>query len=191
MTQDPMTNQTKDMTQQPATQPGRRRKAGALEAVVALCIIVSLSGVLMPAIGTRLTGDNGEEAILDMQRIASGLASYSQATLTFPTGKNGRTNVACLYGPGEIPPSSFGQGSEARPLEDVLLSDAMGGDAWGGPYVAGLRSDPWGHAYLVNAEGWVLPGQHAMIVSAGPDGIVQTTAKDTVAVEDDLLLILD
>jgi hypothetical protein len=30
-----------------------------------------------------------------------------------------------------------------------------------------------------------------MIVCAGPDGIVQTTAQDTEAAEDDILLIVD
>jgi type II secretory pathway pseudopilin PulG len=169
----------------------KRRKAGVLEALVAMSILVSLSGVLMPAVSTKLSGARADEAILDMQRIASGIAQYSQQTLTYPTGKNGRTNVACLYGPGAIPPSSFGQGAESRPLEDVLLTNAMGGDAWAGPYADGLTADPWGNAYLVNAEGWVLPGQNAVIVSAGPDGIVQTTAKDTEAAEDDILLVVN
>jgi type II secretory pathway pseudopilin PulG len=204
MTQDPMQDSTTTTTgentgDQPESRRDRRtdakgrkrRKAGVLEALVAMSILVSLSGVLMPAVSTRLSGARAEEAILDMQRIASGIAQYSQQTLTYPTGKNGRTNVACLYGPGSIPSSSFGQGSESRPLEDVLMTNAMGGDAWAGPYVDGLQADPWGNAYLVNAEGWVLPGHHAMIVSAGPDGIVQTTSKDIEAAEDDILLIVD
>jgi len=199
MTQDPMQNDTHNTPEPIDEQPQgpkprvvkRRRKAGALEAVVALSILVCLSGVLMPAISTKIAGAKVDAAILDMQRIASGLVAYSMQTLTFPTGKDGRTNVACLYGPGEIPPSSFAQGSETRPLKDVLLTDAMGGKAWDGPYVSKLVSDPWGRAYLVNAEGWVLPSQHAMVVSAGPDGIIQTTARDTSAVADDILLIVD
>ena len=51
--------------------------------------------------------------------------------------------------------------------------------------------DPWGHAYLVNVEGWVNPREHALVLSAGPDGIVQSEADATHPAGDDLLLVID
>ncbi len=173
--------------------PARRNKpSGVLEALVALSILVSLSGVLMPVVGEEVGAAREAEALGEMQSIAAGLAAYSRDTLFLPTGVRGRTNVAWLYSPGAIPAGhGFGEGGEARPLDDVLLSANMGGPGWNGPYVSDLRSDPWGNAYLVNVEGWVNVREHAMVLSAGPDGIVQTPCHATQAEGDDLLLIID
>ncbi|MGQ0551762.1 MAG: type II secretion system protein GspG [Planctomycetota bacterium] len=163
-----------------------------LEALVALSILLSLSGVLMPAVGEQVGASRQEQALNDMQTIASGLAAYSRDTLFLPTGSQGRTNIAWLYGPGEIPENNcFGHGGEARPLGDVLLEPSLGGPGWAGPYAATLQADPWGHAYLVNSEGWVSMHEHAMVLSAGPDGVVQTEPSANRPAGDDLVLILD
>ncbi len=180
----------------PAPAPAVARKArhrpGVLEALIALCILVSLSGVLMPAIGSEIGKARQGQVYLDMQAIASGLAAYSRDTLTLPTGVQGRTNVAWLYGPGLMPDgNSFDEGGESRPLDDALLNARMGGTGWKGPYAAALQPDPWGHAYLVNVEGWVDPREHAMVLSAGPNGRVETRPTVTRAAGDDLLLVID
>jgi type II secretory pathway pseudopilin PulG len=177
-----------------STEPSKRRRKGPgfLEAIVALSILVSLSGVLMPAVGEQVMKSRVDQADKDMIDIARGLAHYSRDTLFLPTGVQGRTNVAWMYGPGEIPAGQqFGTGGEARPLADALSNDTMGGPAWAGPYIAGLTADPWGHAYLVNVDGWVNAREHAIVVSAGPDGRVQTPPTATAAVGDDLLYVMD
>ena len=53
----------------------------------------------------------------------------------------------------------------------VLASPPIeGGKNWHGPYIAELRPDPWGHAYVYRT-----PGQHTLktydIWSRGPDGV--------------------
>lgn len=167
-------------------------KPGVLEALVALSVLVALSGVLMPVVGEEVGQSRAVTALRDLQSIAEGLGRYSRDTLYLPTGVEGRTNVAWLYGPGTIPAGhAFGAGGEARPLDDALLTDAMGGEHWSGPYVSGLGPDPWGHAYLVNADGWLTRQEAPMVISAGPDGIVQTPPDAWEAAGDDLLLLLD
>lgn len=76
---------------------------------------------------------------------------------------------------------------------------------WKGPYIANVSLDPWGHTYIVHVgameengnpvfitllraglfekpEGWIL--------SAGPDGILQTSPTDTALAGDDIGFIL-
>jgi hypothetical protein len=167
-------------------------KPGVLEALVALSVLVALSGVLMPIVGEEVGQSRAVTALADLQSIAEGLGRYSRDTLYLPTGVEGRTNVAWLYGPGTIPTGhAFGAGGEARPLDDALLSDAMGGETWSGPYIPGLHPDPWGYAYLVNADGWLTRQEQPMVLSAGPDGIVQTPADAWEPTGDDILLVLD
>lgn len=66
------------------------------------------------------------------------------------------------------------------------------GRAWGGPYIARLGLDPWGNAYVIsvgameadgtviaaNAKGWIL--------SAGPNGTIETAPDDLVLGGDDI-----
>ena len=173
----------------PARQGGR---PGLLEALVALGILVSLSGVLMPAIGEEVGEARRMQTLADMDAIAGALARYQADTLTLPTGIGGRTDVAWLYGPGKIPAANpFSAGGEARALEDALLNASLGGTRWAGPYLGALSPDPWGGAYLVNVDGWLDARERPMILSAGPDGIVQTAPDAREPGGDDLLWLLD
>ena len=57
-----------------------------------------------------------------------------------------------------------------------------GSKAWKGPYVDNIStSDPWGRSYLVNIRGAAPANDDKVIVvSAGPDGILQTDWADDV-----------
>ena len=165
---------------------------GLLEALVALGILVSLSGVLMPAIHVEVDDARRMQTLADMDAIANALSRYQADTLTLPTGVEGRTDVAWLYGPGRIPAANpFSAGGEARALGDALLNASLGGSRWAGPYLGTLSPDPWGGAYLVNVDGWLDARERPMILSAGPDGIVQTAPDAREAGGDDLLWLLD
>jgi len=181
------------MSPNSSTPSARRGKGpGILEALVALSILVSLSGVLMPAVGEQVAEARVSQADKDMIDIAQGLAHYTRDTRFLPTGVQGRTDVAWMYGPGELPSGElFGASRESRPLADALSSDRLGGSAWAGPYTEGLTADPWGHAYLVNVDGWVNAREHAVVASAGPDGLLETPPTASAPAGDDLLYVMD
>ena len=160
---------------------------------MACSILLALAGLVLPAIGggrtwsPRRTGAQG-----DMQAIAAGLSRYKQDTLTLPTGVEGRTNLTWLYGPGRIPAGqAFGSPAESRALADALLNDSLGRSRWAGPYIKALHADPWGNAYLVNADGWITPGEMPIVVSAGPDGVIETSPWARTPAGDDLLLVVE
>ncbi len=61
---------------------------------------------------------------------------------------------------------------------------------WHGPYLeAGVGSDPWGHRYAVNVKWLGEPKAAAMVLSAGPNGTIETPYRTTTAVPggDDLI----
>ena len=72
---------------------------------------------------------------------------------------------------------------------------------WRGPYIAGSYTlDPWGRPYLCNVlAGWWNPAhatnhKRAMVLSAGADGIINTTATATATTDimgDDIGVILN
>ncbi len=168
-----------------------KKKLGWLEGVVGLSVIVALAGVVTPIVGGSTVQQSEDTAQGQMLQILDGLAAYSRDTLYLPTGNQGRTDVSWLYGPGVIPSGNpFASGGEARPIEEALLTPAMGGRNWKGPYLDELLPDPWGNAYLVNVDGLVDTREEAMVLSAGPDGVVQTAAWDRHPAGDDLLLLM-
>lgn len=177
---------------QPEANRRPRQRVGWLEGLVGLSIIVSLAGVVTPIVGSQTGADATHRAQVGMLEIVEGLRTYSLDTLYLPTGNQGRTDVSWLYGPGVIPAGNpFAAGGEARPLEHALMGPQMGGRNWNGPYVDELQPDPWGNAFLVNVDGLIDTREVAMVLSAGPDGVVQTEAWHLEAQGDDLLMFLD
>jgi len=167
-------------------QTPRRRMTG-LEGLVALAIMVSLAGITAPIVGGKLAEGRLDQTLVDMQHIVDGIRQYSKDTLFLPTGVQGRTDLTWLQGQGPLPQGADQLQGEVRDLADVLTNDSMGGRAWQGPY--GQETvDPWGHAYMLQVAGLVDSGHPAWVVSAGPDGVLETSALDRKPVGDDLLL---
>ncbi len=166
--------------------------AGLLEALVAGCVLMSLSGIVMPIVGDEVHTGRMHTAQADTIEIAEALQDWTRSTLFLPTGRMGRTNIAWLYGPGEIPVGNpYTEGGDGAPLADALLNDTMAGDRFVGGYIGELRPDPWGHAYLVNADGWLDHRERAVVLSAGPNGRVDTMPESIYAQGDDILYPLD
>lgn len=165
---------------------------GLLEALIAGCVLISLSGIVMPIVSGEVQGDRLRIAQQHTVEIGEALDAWTRSTLYLPTGRKGRTNVAWLYGPGTIPlDNPYTEGGDSAPLEDCLLNDAMAGDRFAGGYIQSLEPDPWGNAYLVNVDGWLDYRERAVVLSAGPNGRVDTPAEQTYAQGDDILFLLD
>ncbi|MFT7462613.1 MAG: hypothetical protein ACI9EF_000955, partial [Pseudohongiellaceae bacterium] len=65
------------------------------------------------------------------------------------------------------------------------------GMGWDGPYIDDLSPDPWGRALLVNVDGLVSGREQALVLSAGPDGVVSTSPTSPKAGGDDIVLLLN
>jgi len=67
-----------------------------------------------------------------------------------------------------------------------------GGKRWRGPYIAKLASDPYGNNYVVNigpitgTGNSLVSTEQGWILSAGPNGLLNTAATDTASSSDDI-----
>lgn len=95
-------------------------------------------------------------------------------------------NDAVLLGRGEVarhaPPAGRGFG-------DLFVTNAFGVDHWSGPYLDDLPPDPWGRAFVVTVAGFPDARQRVWILSAGPNGRLETTSRDHAPHGDDIGLI--
>lgn len=87
-------------------------------------------------------------------------------------------NVTLLTSPGNLPANlaALGYDTGVTSLyDDHLVTDTNGCyNNWKGPYIAGTAADPWGYSYLTNANAFSVVGSPVWIISAGPNGQIET-----------------
>lgn len=167
-----------------------------LEIVVVLAVVAALAAVLTPIVSGYLEDARLQRARSDAGTLADALLQAQRDLGDFPIFVDGSPSARTLddpstfdvlLGPGRVPSfagagwsTAHDGGSDADQLADQLVSNApgyptQGRFAWRGPYVEEPSADPWGTAYLVNAENLrPAQGDAAFVLSAGPDGTVQT-----------------
>jgi len=169
----------------------QKKGFSAVELLIVLAIIVGFAGIVVPIISQETQSARQNEAAEDLNRIASAVNLYIRDTLLYPTGINGATTYHFLYTEGEIPINNPLASGPGMSLNEFLNSGEYGGSDWQGPYLAGITSDPWGNAYLVNSQGYFNSTERIFIVSAGENGMIDTPLTATAACGDDLLIVLD
>ena len=175
------------------TQPadGPRNALARQPGTVARMVFTAVLGVLIGQAGVigYGAGSLGETArteriYLDMQSIAGGLRDFS-ADGQFQ--EQGLQRVSWLYGPGRLPQdAAFVDEGGASALRQVNSEE--GGDP--NRYIQVLMPDPWGNAYLANVDGLQAGTQRIKVLSAGPDGVIETPPSATEATGDDILIHL-
>ncbi len=170
-----------------------REQAGfsTMECLIALAIFAGLAGVVVPIVSQESYDAMKEEALADIDQIATAVNGYIRDTMFYPTGIKGVTRYHFLYTEGEIPANNPLASGPGMPLADLLNSREFGGSDWKGPYLESMGADPWGNAYLINAQGYFNRTERTIILSAGPNGVIDTPVTSTYGCEDDIFLLLD
>jgi len=146
-----------------------------------LGMLIGQAGVIGYGAGSLGESSRAERIYLDMQSIASGLREYSEDGLL---ASDGLKRISWLYGPGQLPQQTpFGDGQSVSALQTVNAPEH-------GRYIQILMPDPWGNAYLANIDGLQAGTQRIRVLSAGPDGVIQTSPAKTTAEGDDILVHL-
>jgi hypothetical protein len=117
--------------------------------------------------------DRGQ-AMRDTVEIAEALHKYQADTGFHPTGDRGTQQAQILIGPGRRPDFGDFRDRNALRLRSFLISGDAGGFDWRGPYVVELRPDPWGNAYFANVAGYHVEKERIWVISAGPNGRLET-----------------
>jgi prepilin-type N-terminal cleavage/methylation domain-containing protein len=170
---------------------GRKRGFSVVELLIVLAIVVGFAGIVVPIISHEALTAKQNEAMDDLNRIASAVNLYIRDTLLYPTGINGATTYHYLYSEGEVPINNPMASGPGMSLDEFLNSGDYGGSDWQGPYLANISCDPWGNAYLVNTQGYFNSTERIFVISAGENGVIDTPLAATTACGDDLLIVLD
>lgn len=162
-----------------------------IEMVIIIAIILGLAGVVIPIVNQEMNDSKVSNAVADINRIATALNQYIKDTLYFPTGKQGATSYDYLFTNGQKPSQNLMASGQGAHIKGFLLKNENGGPRWKGPYLDNIDCDPWGNAYIINVQGFFNPEERALILSAGPDGMVSTSPAALTPEGDDLMLLID
>jgi prepilin-type N-terminal cleavage/methylation domain-containing protein len=167
-----------------------------IELAVVLAIIAVLAAMLMPMVTNYLDQSRVARAQADTKTIADAIRLYQRDTGQWPVYASATdyTSNSCCGG-GTLIGSSAGSNPTpgvynwnigsvlaGSSLETYLnanftnVSTTTGFPKKGfrGPYVGALDSDPWGNRYILTGANLAGPTNHAFVISAGPNGAVDT-----------------
>jgi general secretion pathway protein G len=184
-----------------------------IEILVVMGIIAVLAAVMTPAIVNHIKESKVTRATHDVQLIAGSVAAFYKDTGRWPTDNDKdhspadqevellKTNLGVMPGEenGKLGWTNF---KTKDTFENQLTLNEPGGKSknaypttgetgWDGPYQNTFKADPWGNYFLCNVEPFH-PGKSGAVwvISAGPDGILQTYTTDTSVRGDDLGFLL-
>ncbi|MBI1851834.1 MAG: type II secretion system protein GspG [Planctomycetes bacterium] len=143
---------------------------------------------LIPTLAGERTDTRTDRALEGCRRIAAALSQYQSDTGLRPDGPLGDGSLAWLHGAGTMPsPNAIDRGP-GDSLDTFLVAGGVArcGDTWAGPYIRPVAADPWGRAFVVNVRAYAHGDERPWVLSAGPDGVIETRANDVEPRGDDL-----
>ena len=165
-----------------------------IEVIVVAAIIAILAGILVPMIFNQIDESKTAKAKGDVKTIQTALMMFRKDNSCFPNRTNGAdptTNTIQVL---------FSEGAQIADLatknwngtSDQLVAHMRANEVgypaamWKGPYLPAFDADPWGNRYMIGAGNFDTTGTSSWILSAGPDGIIQTGFNDDALSGDDI-----
>lgn len=150
-----------------------------IEVIVVAGIIAVLAGILIPIIFKEIDEAKISRANADVHSISSAVTILKKDTGNWPVDTNCTPAVELLNGIGNMPTFSVAANwlqNNPNTFDNYLNRDDNGcwPTTWKGSYMAKVKADPWGNAYVCNASEFLTSGANVWIISAGPNGIVET-----------------
>lgn len=176
-----------------------RRGFTLIEVIVVAGIIAILAGILVPMIFNQIDESRKTRALADCKSIQTAIMTFRKDTGVWPNKSNPTTaNISMLSGDGTAIPDAdlAAQGFDVTTRQmygDHLKTDDNGayGTSWKGPYLNKVEPDPWNNTYITNALNFNdNPATPVWILSAGPDGVLNTTSTNTQTLGDDVGILI-
>lgn len=168
-----------------------------IELAVVLAIIAVLAAILTPMVTGYIDQARVARATADAKTVSQAVTLYRRDTGVYPifsslaNSRTGTTNASALVGPGTEPTLTGTSYTAAwttilttTTLAVTQLNTALTGltvndtnpahVSYRGPYIGALDTDPWGNYYVVTANNLASSTNRAFVVSAGPNGILET-----------------
>jgi type II secretory pathway pseudopilin PulG len=174
-----------------------------------LAIIAILAAILTPLVTQYVDEARINRAVEEARQIAQGVQLFQRDTgryPSYPTLTATATDLDVIVGPGAYPTltgtgwsTADSTGNTVSTIADRINSNLFGISTtagtgrimYRGPYTSSVTEDPWGFAYAVVAGTAPTSLYAAYVISAGPDGeldtpLVQTTSSFA-ASDDDIV----
>lgn len=171
----------------------KRRDEGftLIEVIVVAGIIAILAGILIPMILKEIDESRITRASADIRSISSAILVFKKDTAQWPAmDATCASNLTLLVGSGGTPSGMGANGwddSASDIVDNHLMTNNIGCyNNWKGPYLPSVSADPWGNQYVINAGNFGVSGSPVWIMSAGPNGILDSNAGATVIAGDDI-----
>ncbi|MEZ6195283.1 MAG: type II secretion system protein GspG [Planctomycetota bacterium] len=174
--------------------PGPFGRIGVVGGLVGFLFILTLVAIARPRLENRFVDADRGRALDDISVIARAIAAYRSDTGFDPCGLEGARVYGWLRGPGAEPRFDRRPDGDPGELGWFLEKPFMAGKGnWQGPYLEEVPRDPWGRPYVV-VLGEPLGDDGAregIVVSAGPDGRVDSDLVGMIPMGDDIATVLD
>ena len=168
-----------------------------IELAVVLAIIAVLAAILTPMVTNYLDQSRVARAQADTKTIADAIRLYQRDTGQWPvyaSPSDHTSNLCCGNGntligssAGSNPTAGVYNWNIGSVLAGSSLETYLNGNftnvgttigfprkGFRGPYVGSLDSDPWGNRYILTGANLAGTTNHAFVISAGPNGAVDT-----------------
>ncbi len=172
----------------------KNRKRKILRAVRESAVVLSIAAFLSSFL-PYVMGSSPDPATLaaknSCERVRAALLQYKVDTGIAPNQTAPGQKVLWLVGPGEVPSNFSAVNTSAATLDAVLApatDDHLPG--YDGPYLMFGGSDSWGRSIVAHVGGFE-SDETTWILSAGPDGILETQPSDREPRGDDIGVILE
>jgi type II secretory pathway pseudopilin PulG len=183
------------------------------EMTTVLTAMSILGAAAAPVVGDYINEARMARAQQDTRVVAAAVARMTADVMGHEGRDGGWATFELLVGPGATPEVANGVGQEwaagVGPRQAGLLNEhlMLNGPSyptgtrsqtnpirgWHGPYLeSGVATDPWGHRYAVNVKFLKGSSFDTFVVSAGPNGIIETPfqADGMVALGDDIVVVV-
>lgn len=175
----------------------RKSNAGftLIEVIVIVAILAILAGILAPMIFRQIDDAKLSRAEADAKSISSAIFAFRKDLGTWPnlSGPDCGPNTALLVGHGNLPQDLAAMAYTTDPqvnMLSVLMRDDeecySSTDLYKGPYLPLVTPDPWGNAYILAADQFELDGRAVFVMSAGPNGKIETPVFAVTPLGDDI-----
>lgn len=162
-----------------------------IEVIVVAGIIAILAGILVPLIFKEIDESRIMRANADIGSVSSAILVFKKDTGQWPVmDPTCNANGTLLVGSGVVPANLPALGYDTSitgSFADHLTTDTNGCyNNWKGAYMAGVKADPWGFQYVMNVNGFAIDGRPVWIISAGPNGQMETPSFSATVLGDDI-----
>ncbi len=153
--------------------------------LLTVALIAGLATTVVPVLSADREDLLRDDALEDCSRIAAALRQFSADTGLTLSDLEAGSGSAHLVGPGLVP----GGIADDSVRDDILALAltrselAATSTTWSGPYMMALREDPWERAYVVTPSAG---GSSPWVLSAGPNGVIETDPLSRVIRGDDV-----